>query len=146
MDIQFSIRNRLDNHVYYSKFVLSLSYKNEIIAENSIPPFNHPKNSQIPVTATFVAGESSFTNKRLVKSLLADMNSGVVTFDVATKVDTDNVYALSVDAVCKDVKLGFASLSEVGKLLGEPKQCGAMEDGFRVYTSAVLIREKNLSI
>lgn len=123
LDVRFSIRNRLNNHVYYSKFVSSLSYKNEIIAENSIPPFNRPKNSQMPVNATFVAGDSSFSNKRLAKSLLADIHSGVVTFDVATKVDTDNIYVASADAVCKDVIVWISSHSGVWKKLGGAKQC-----------------------
>ncbi|KAM7522538.1 hypothetical protein LguiA_012440 [Lonicera macranthoides] len=123
LDVQFSVRNHLDKHVYYSKFISSLSYKNQIIAQNSIQPFNHPKNSQIPVNATFVAGDSSFSDKRLVNSLLVDMNTGVVTFDIAIKVDTDNIYVASADAICKDVTMWISSHGGVWKLSGGTKQC-----------------------
>ncbi|KAM7528133.1 hypothetical protein LguiB_031543 [Lonicera macranthoides] len=86
-------------------------------------PFNHPKNSQIPVNATFVAGDSSFSDKRLVNSLLVDMNTGVVTFDIAIKVDTDNIYVASADAICKDVTMWISSHGGVWKLSGGTKQC-----------------------
>lgn len=80
--VQFSIRNPLKSNIFYSNFASSLSYKDEIIAQNVTSPFIQPKKSQMQVNATFVARDVSFSDKRFMDFLLVDMDFGEVTFKI----------------------------------------------------------------
>lgn len=120
--VQFSIRNPLKSNIFYSNFASSLSYKDEIIAQNVTSPFIQPKKSQMQVNATFVAKDVSFSDKRFMDFLLVDTDFGEVTFKITIYVETDRSDGL-VDLVCKDLNVVFWYDGEVGKLSGGPNQC-----------------------
>ena len=60
--------------------------------------------------------------KQLMDSLLADSNSGAVTFDIEMHVETDSL----VDLLCTDLIVLFGSDGGEGKFGGPPNDCNVV--------------------
>ncbi|XP_021720550.1 NDR1/HIN1-like protein 10 [Chenopodium quinoa] len=115
-------------HVYYDEIEARLFYRNSLLSQNQLPPFDQGTKSITTMDAHLVAS-SAYLNSDLVNKLKDDRSRGSVKFDVQMmavvrfKAGGWRARRRFLRVFCDDLTVSFSSNSTKGNLSGGPRRC-----------------------
>ncbi|XP_021767420.1 NDR1/HIN1-like protein 10 [Chenopodium quinoa] len=127
--LHFSVANPNHKlHVYYDEIEARLFYKNSLVSQNQLPPFEQGTKNVTTMDAQLVAS-SAYLELDLVNKLRDDRSRGSVKFDVQVlalvrfKAGGWRARRRFLRVFCDDLAVAFSSNSTKGNLSGGPRRC-----------------------
>ncbi|KMT04935.1 hypothetical protein BVRB_7g171010 [Beta vulgaris subsp. vulgaris] len=127
--LQFSVSNPNHKlHVYYDEIDARLFYRNSLITQNQLPPFDQGTKNITSMDAHLVAS-SAYIDSNLGSRINGDRSRGSVNFDVQVialvrfKAGGWRARRRFLRVFCDDLSVGFASNSSRGSLSNGPRRC-----------------------
>ena len=128
-DIRLSVRNpSTASSVFYQTFYTWIQYKQERLANVSIGEFQVRENNWKSLNGKLVA-KSVIVDEKVIKDMATEMASGSVNFNIGLYagywIGNEEAKRIwwAAEAYCNDLKIGFSSKDNEGKLIGEPVEC-----------------------
>lgn len=127
--LRFSVANPNHKlHVYYDDIEARLYYRDSLITQNQLPPFDQDTKNITSMDANLVAS-SAYIDPDLVNRINGDRSRGSVRFDVQVlalvrfKAGGWRARRRFLRVFCDDLSVGFSSNSSKGTLSGGPRRC-----------------------
>jgi hypothetical protein len=128
-DIRLSVQNPSTASVLYQTFYTWIQYKQERLTNvTNTAPFQVRGNNWTAENGKLVA-KSVQADEKVIKDMATEMANGSVNFNIGLYagywIGNDEAKRVwrAVEAHCSDLKIGFSSHDNVGKLIGEPIEC-----------------------